>query len=66
LLDFDTSGRAETISVLDADTNTVLDTRSASSFVNGEYLVWNVGGHVTFRLTATAGPNAVVSGVFFQ
>jgi len=66
LLDFDTSGRAESRSVLDADTNAVLDTRSASSFVNGEYLVWNVGGHVTFRLTPTAGPNAVVSGVFFQ
>jgi len=65
LLNFDTSGRAETVTVLDAATNAVLDTRSASSFVNGEYLVWNISGHVTIHVACTGGPNAVVSGVFF-
>jgi hypothetical protein len=64
LLDFDTSGRAETITVLDASSNAVLDTRSASSFRDGEYLIWNVSGHVMIQVTCTAGPNAVVSGVF--
>jgi hypothetical protein len=65
LLDFDTSGRGETITITDADTNAVLDTRSASAFVDGKYLIWNVSGHVTVQVTCTAGPNAVVSGVFF-
>jgi hypothetical protein len=39
------SNRAETIDVLDAQTNAVLDSRTASSFQNGQYLVWNLSGH---------------------
>lgn len=49
----------------DAATNAVLDTRSVSSFVNGEYVVWNISGHVTIHVACTGGPNAVVSGIFF-
>jgi hypothetical protein len=35
------------------------------SFNGGVYLVWNVSGHITIRVTSTAGLNAVVSGLFF-
>jgi hypothetical protein len=64
-LDWDGAGRTETIDVLDAGTGTVLDTRSVSSFGGGKYLVWNVSGHVKFRVTNGPGSlNAVLSGLF--
>jgi hypothetical protein len=68
LLDWDSGGlRDERIDVLDAVTGKVLDTETAKSFSGGDYLVWTIGGHVTFQLTNLAGPatNAVVSGLFF-
>jgi hypothetical protein len=30
------------------------------------WLVWNLSGHVTVRVTRTGGPNAAVSGIFFS
>ncbi len=63
-LDWDSSQRAETIRVRDAVTGTVLDSRTVSaggSFHNGEYLVWNVQGHVQFQIIENAGANAVIS-----
>ncbi len=64
-VDWDTTVRTETIQVLDANTNALLDTRSLSSFSNGVYLVWNLSGHVKINVIWTGGGNAVVSGVFF-
>ena len=37
-----------------------------SSFSGGEYLVWDVSGNVTFKITKVAGVNAVLSGIFFD
>jgi autotransporter-associated beta strand protein len=65
LLDFDSAGRSEQIDVFDAATGSVLDSQTGSGFDNGEYLVWNLTGHVQIRITALAGPDAVVSGLFF-
>ena len=65
LLDWDNAGRAETISIADAATSTVLDSRTLSSFSNGEYLVWNVSGHVKITTTLLSGTNTVLSGIFF-
>ena len=64
--DYDSSGRAERVDVLDSGTGTQLDTRNLSGFVNGQYLVWIVTGHVTIRITPTAGPNGVVNGNFLR
>jgi hypothetical protein len=65
VLDWDTYGpRAQTIDVLDANNN-VLDTRTVSNFVAGQYLVWNFTGHVKIRATALT-TNSVISGVFFR
>jgi hypothetical protein len=64
-VDWDTTARAETIQILDANSNTVLDTRNISQFNNGIYLVWNISGHVKINVTWTAGSNAVISGAFF-
>jgi hypothetical protein len=64
-LDWDSTVRNERIEVVDATTNLVLDSRTISAFNAGQYLVWNVHGHVTFRITCLGGANAVVSGIFF-
>ncbi|MDQ6676228.1 MAG: hypothetical protein M3Z09_02910 [Acidobacteriota bacterium] len=64
-LDWDSAGRAETIDILDAATNAILDSRPVSSFDNGKYLVWNLSGHVKARVSVSGGSNAVVSGLFF-
>jgi hypothetical protein len=66
LVDWDNwFGRIEQVDILDGN-NKVLDTRSVSSFVGGQYLAWNLSGHVVIRLT-NLNPlsNAVLSGVFF-
>jgi hypothetical protein len=64
-VDWDGGGRSETIEMRDAVTNGVLDTRTLSGFGGGQYLRWNVSGHVVIRVTNVTGPNAVLSGVFF-
>lgn len=66
LLDFDNRSRSESISVVDAATNAVLDTESYASFSSGDYAVWNVKGNVIFRITQTGKSHAVFSGVFFD
>jgi hypothetical protein len=69
-LDWDNyaGGRAETIQIVDANSNITLDTRNISAFTNGIYLVWNISGHVHINVTNTASTqtNAVVSGIFFK
>ena len=51
--------------LVDAGTGALLNSQTVNSFSGGEYLVWNLSGHVVVRITALAGPNAVVSGLFF-
>jgi len=50
------------------DANRVtLDSRTIGSFTSGQYLVWNLSGHVIVRFTNTVpGSNAVLSGIFFR
>jgi hypothetical protein len=63
-VDWDSNGRTETVELLDSSTGTVLDTRTLTAFTGGQYLVWNLSGHIVFRIAKTSGPNAVVSGIF--
>lgn len=65
-LDWDSQLRSEQIQILDAATNNLLDTENISDFTGGVYLVWNITGHVTVTVTPTGGPNAVISGAFFN
>jgi hypothetical protein len=58
--------RSETIEVHDATTGALLDTRYVTGFGSGQYWVWTVTGHVTFKVIWTGGINAVVSGVFID
>src|SRR5712664_430300 len=64
-LDWDSTARAESIQIVDANSGAVLDTRNISLFNNGIYLIWNLSGHVKIYVTRTAGSNAVISGAFF-
>jgi len=59
-------GRSERADILDANGN-LLNSQSVASFVGGQYLVWNVTGHVVLRITnLNSSDNAVVSGLFFD
>ncbi len=65
-VDWDATTRAESLTVRDALSGTVLDTETVSSFNGGRYTVWQITGHVTITVTKTGQPNAVVSGLFFD
>jgi hypothetical protein len=64
-LDWDNQQRVETVQVVDASTNNVLDTRTISGFSGGIYLLWNINGHVHIVITTNMSDNGVASGVFF-
>jgi hypothetical protein len=63
-IDWDTTTRTQTLTITDAN-GVALDTRSMANFNNGQYLVWNLSGHVRLVVTWTAGYNGVISGLFF-
>ena len=66
-LDWDRNGRSETIQVVDAATNSILDTQDLNAYTNGKYLIWNVSGHVIFRVVNTSHwTNPALSGIFFD
>jgi hypothetical protein len=66
-VDFDHSSRAQTLSILDGSNKAVLDSRSVTHFDNiGEWVVWNVTGHVVLQVTNNGPANAVISGLFFN
>ena len=65
-LDWDNANRAQRIDVLDSATGAILHTANLTSFQRGVYLNYDVKGSVSFRFTRSAGPNAVISGLFFD
>jgi subtilisin family serine protease len=66
MVDWDADSRSQTVEVIDRASGAVLDVRTVQSFINGQFLVWNVSGEVAFRITRTSGVNAVISGIFFD
>ena len=65
-VDWDSQGRSETVQVLDGTTLAILDSETLSPFTNGVWLSWNVSGHIKIIVTDLTGPNAVLSGMFFE
>ena len=65
-LDWDNKGRGEQIQISSTAGGAILDTESISSFSGGEYLQWNVTGNVIIKVTKQAGPNGIISGLFFD
>jgi hypothetical protein len=66
LLDWDSTSRTETITILDAATNTILDSETFSGFHNGQYATWNIKGSVIVKVTPNSYISPVVSGIFFH
>jgi Malectin domain/Chondroitinase B len=66
LLNWDNlSGLVERVDILDAN-SALLDTQTVSNFAGGQYLVWNLSGHVTIRVVnRNASSFVFVSGLFF-
>jgi YD repeat-containing protein len=59
--------RTEQITIVDADTQAVLDQQQVDSFTSGIYLRWDVRGHIQIQVEWTfGGYNAVVSGLFLD
>ena len=65
-VDWKTQNRSEQIQIINAATGAVLDSRSISSFNGGIYLQWAVSGNIEIVVTNLGGPNAVLSGLFFD
>ena len=64
-VDWDSTSRSETVQILDATTNAVLDTETIAKFSGGVYAIWNISGHVKVVVSDASYPNSVISGVFF-
>ncbi len=58
--------RQALIEALDGDTLEILDSQTLTDYVGGNYLVWNLAGHVVLRFTNTGPANVVTSGIFFN
>jgi subtilisin family serine protease len=71
-VDMDRLGRMENISIVDANTGSELvSAYSLDSFGDGQYVTWNISGHVLINVkwidNSNSGiDNAVVSGLFFD
>jgi hypothetical protein len=65
-LDWDASGRSQTVDVLDSATGAVLNSQTLTAFSGGRYLVWDIRGQVSLRFKKVSGFNAVLMGLFFD
>ncbi|HVK24026.1 MAG TPA: ThuA domain-containing protein [Actinokineospora sp.] len=63
-VDWDSTARRQRVELVGAGGTVVASTDLATSFNGGRWLSWTVAEPVTVRVTSTAGPNAVLSGVF--
>ena len=67
VLDEDLRNRGETITATDPATNSTLSTTDVRQFQNGDYISYDVSGHVQFTITDDPQSlNAVLSGIFFD
>ena len=71
-MDWQSSTRNVRVQILNSSTLAVLDTQTVANYPTGKYLVWNLKGHVTIKVTEiindpASAPNTVtVNGVFFD
>ena len=67
MVDWDHLGRQQIVQVSSADTGAILDTRTVSNFEDGQWLVWNLQGHVKISITSDVpGMSAVISGLLLD
>jgi len=63
--DWNNAGRTQMVEVVDAATGKLLDRRTIGGFTRGQWWVWQVNGHVQFRITNVAGPDCLVNALAF-
>ena len=65
-LDYDRLQREQTVEVIHAGTGQVIDRKLLSDFHKGVYLSYEVMGAIILKITKINGPDAVISGVFWD
>jgi alpha-L-rhamnosidase len=66
-LDWDDSARRSAIEVFDAKSlRLIAPVQLIKNYKNGKYLVFNYSGSIRIRVNQVRGPNAAVSGLFFD
>lgn len=63
-VDWDSQSRTQRIEILKTGSQQVLATQDLTNFVGGKWVVFDLLGQCTIRVTKTGGANAVVSGIF--
>jgi hypothetical protein len=66
LCDWDNAGQVESVSVFNAVTHQLLDTRRYTALVNGKWSIWNIGGTVLIEVRSENGLSPSLNGIFFQ
>jgi subtilisin family serine protease len=65
-VDYDNAGRLQLLEFYDNVTGRLLASESISNFQSGHYSTWLLQGNVRVKLTRIAGPNCVLSALFFD
>jgi hypothetical protein len=65
-VDYETSGREQKIELFNRTTGELLDARILSNFEEGVYLTYRLEGNVQLKVSRLAGPNSVMSAIFFD
>ncbi len=65
-LDWDHAGRSERVEIWDNMSTNLLASQDLSWFDSGRYQGWCLKGNVQIKVIRTGGPNAVMSGLFFD
>lgn len=67
LLDWDSNyTRVVQVDAYNMDTGLLMNSKTISDYMGGQYLSWTVSGKVRFKLTSLGQLNAVVSGIFID
>jgi serine protease len=66
LADYDHKKRIERVLELNPTTGALLAAQDVANFSNGQFISFNITGSVTFEFQNIGGPNAVLSGIFFD
>lgn len=67
MTDADRRGRVQVVQLFDYETGRLLDARTVSNFTRGQYLTYDLAGHVQLRIVnVNPRSTAVLDGIFFD
>jgi subtilisin family serine protease len=65
-VDYERAGRQQLLEFYDNISGKLLASEAIANFENGRYSTWNLQGNIRAKLTRIAGPNCVLSALFFD